>query len=419
MMKKRILKKACSIVLVTALLFSMSACGAGDKKRENTENLPTITLALRSGIYSDVIISCLEEFEQRHGIFCEVLELSEDDLHSMVLSDAANEIGAYDLCMVDGSWMAQYTAEGVLANLSDLQYELDEDIIPATTEVCYSEGDVYLAPYYGNVTVLLYNKALVEDAGYQPEEMDSLEDILAVCQKTKEGHNQGFMYRGDTANNIVVDFLPILLSFGGWVVDEENQPTVDTEEFHQAMEFYLELIATGEAAGKEDLIMAVANRAAAMGIGWPGWYTPTKNSSADYIALTGKAGDADPAYNANVYGIWTIGIPENSQNKEMAAELLSYLMDAEVQRGTVEAGGVPCRYSSLKDPAVLEEFPQYEAVCDALESGVYRPIMEEWSDFYSILGDEMGQIIAGDKEIDQGLADAQARLEEMLAGEDR
>ena len=60
------------------------------------------------------------------------------------------------------------------------------------------------------------------------------------------------------------------------------------------------------------------------------------------------------------------------------------------------------------------EFPQYEVVCKALEGGVYRPVMEEWADFYTILGTEMESIMKGKKSIDQGLADAQQQLEEML-----
>ena len=410
---KQLPRKLISIVLIICMGMSFAAC-AELAPRENNRHLPTMTLALRSGTYADVLVSCLPKFEEEHGIFCEVLELSEDELHNRVLEDAANESGLYDLCMVDGSWTAQYAANDVLADLSDLGYSLDPDIIPATTEICYHNGDVYLAPYYGNVTVLLYNKALIEEAGYQSEEIDSLQDIYDICTKTEAGGNYGFMYRGDTPNNVVVDFLPILLSFGGWVVDEENRPTVDTPAFHQAMDFYLQLIETGTATEKDQVIMAIANKAAAMGIGWPGWYKPEDGSSADYIALSGKASDNDPEHNANVYGIWAIGIPENSQNKELAAELLTYLMDPEVQKKTVPSGGVPCRYSSLQDPKVLESFPQYEAVCDALENGVYRPIMEEWSDFCKILGAEMKEIMDGRKSVDDGLADAQTKLEEML-----
>ena len=177
---------------------------------------------------------------------------------------------------------------------------------------------------------------------------------------------------------------------------------------------YLSLLATGRAAKKDDLVAAIANKSAAMGIGWPGWYTPTRNSSMDYLALTGKDTPASPAYNANIYGIWTVGIPANSTHKDYAVQLLAYLMNADVQKATVAFGGVPCRYSSLRDPDILQKFPQYRVVCDALEGGVYRPVMESWSDFYTILGKELKDIIDGNKSILAGLSDAQAALEEKL-----
>ena len=347
---------------------------------------------------------------------CNVQELSESDLYSGIALDAINADGSYDLCMVDGSWMAEFTENGVLANLSELGYELDDDIIPATTSICYVGDDVYLAPYYGNVTVLMFNKANVEAAGYNADTIDSLEDILAICKQAQADGKKGFIYRGDGQNNLVVDFLPILLSYGGWVIDDNNQPTVNTEEFKNAMNYYLELIATGEAQVKDDLIASVDTGSGTMGIGWPGWYTPTADSAADYIALNGAATDGGEAHNANVYGIWALGIPANSQNQELAAELLTYLMDADVQKSTVASGGVPCRYSSLQDPEVLETYPQYEVVCEALESGVYRPVISEWTQFYTTLGTEMDNIINGVKTVDQGLADAQTQLEELMAG---
>lgn len=316
--------------------------------------------------------------------------------------------------MVDGSWMAEYAAKGILTNLSELGYELDEDIIPATKTICYQNDSLFLAPYYGNVTVLLYNRLMVKEAGYKPEDIKSLEDLLKICRLQKKRHNLGFMYRGDTANNIVVDFLPILLSRGTYVVDQNNNPTVNTEEFAQALYLYKTLIRTGRAAKKDDLIAAIANKSAAAGIGWPGWYTPTRNSSMDYIALTGQYRDDSPSYNANIYGIWTIGIPETSKNKKYAIELLRFLMDKEVQKSTIKIGGVPCRYSSLKDPEILADFPQYEAVCKALEGGVYRPVMEEWSKFYTILGREMKFILEDKKPVKEGLEIAQRDLEDML-----
>lgn len=401
----------CALVAI-ALAATLLSCTKTSARPKSPD--ATLTLALRAGTYADVIKNCLPAFEAEHNVLCTVLELTEEGLHADVAGDSQRKTGAYDLCMVDGSWMAEYTAKGVLANLSELGYALDDDIIPATTAICYKNGGLYLAPYYGNVTVLLYNKLMVKEAGLRPEDIRSIEDIKYVCAFQKKRHNLGFMYRGDTANNLVVDFLPILLSYGGWVVDDNNNPTVDSSAFVKAMYAYLDLIGTGRAAKKDDLIAAVANKSAAMGIGWPGWYTPTRNSSMDYLALTGKYRHEASPRNANIYGIWTVGIPANSTHKDCAVKLLAYLMDKDVQKSTVAQGGVPCRYSSLQDPEILKKFPQYEAVCKALEGGVYRPVMQDWSQFYTILGDEMKQIIDEKKTVIAGLTDAQMRLEAML-----
>ena len=90
-------------------------------------------------------------------------------------------------------------------------------------------------------------------------------------------------------------------------------------------------------------------------------------------------------------------------------------MDPQRQKESVEIGGVPCRYSSLRDKDVLARFPQYEAVGRALESGVYRPVMTQWTSFYTVLGKEMDSIIKKEKSIDQGLNDAQIQIEKMLS----
>lgn len=414
------MKKLLATALTLTMALSMTACGGGNNQSSgdggSDGGTTELSLILRAGTYADVIKECLPAFEEEHNVTCTVQELSESDLYSGIALDAINAEGSYDLCMVDGSWMAEFTENGVLANLSDLGYSLDDDIIPATTSICYVDDDVYLAPYYGNVTVLMFNKANVEAAGYSADTIQSLDDILKICQQAKADGKNGFIYRGDGQNNLVVDFLPILLSYGGWVVDDNDQPTVNTDEFKAAMNCYLELIATGDAEVKDDLIASIDSGAGTMGIGWPGWYTPTADSPADYIALSGAATAGAEAYNSNVYGIWTIGVPANSQNKELAVELLSYLMDPEVQKSTVPSGGVPCRYSSLQDEEVLATYPQYAVVCDALESGVYRPVIAEWTQFYTILGTEMDNIINGMKTLDQGLADAQTQLEELMAG---
>ncbi len=402
-MKKRIL----GIALVLCMMLSVTGCG----EKKHTDKL---VLALRSGTYSEVIKSCLVNFEKEHGITCEVEELSEDDLHSYVLNDSVNRKGSYDLCMVDGSWVSEYIFEGVLADLGELGYSFDDDIIPATTSICVQNGNTYLVPYYGNVTVMMYNKEVAAELGFDENSFNSLEDIKEFCSRSSQAGHGGFVYRGDTENNIVVDFLPILCAFGGWVVDENNNPTVNTQEFADALAFYIELTQTGGALAKDDLIASVEDGNMVTAVGWPGWYDSADSKGSEYMAFPGKATSDSASYNSNIYGIWTLGIPENSTNKELACELLTYLMDKDVQKSTIPAGGVPCRYSSLNDPEVCAKDPHMPVICKALENGIYRPVMQEWPRFYTILGDEMMDIMAGNNSISDGLSIAQGELTTLM-----
>ena len=419
------MKKALSLILALAMSLSLVACGGGKTETPSDSNTPAdntsaeptkMTLILRGGTYAEALKASLPDFEAEHNVKIDVQELSFDDLHTGIALDAVNSTGAYDLCMVDGSWMAEFTENNVLANLSDMGYSFDDDIIPATTTICKVDNNIYLAPFFGNVTVMLYNKQLIADAGYAPENITTFEDLKTIAQKTKDAGKTGFLIRGGSADNIVSDFIPHLLVHGGWVIDENNQPTVDTPEFKAAMQEYLNLYALGGTMDKDDIVAAIDGGTAALGQAWPGWYVPTADTNANYTVIPTKLNDSDTPKNTSMYGVWCIGIPNNAPHKDLALELLKYVMSPEVQLDSIQVGGVPCRTSCLLNKDVLATYPQYETVCAALQTGVYRPVIAEWTQFTSILGTEMDNIIQGTKTIDKGLADAQTQLVELMNG---
>lgn len=419
------MKKLLALILTLAMALSLAACGGNGSGSEDggsnagsdsgSGEATKMTLILRAGAYGDALKAGLADFEAEHNVEIEVQELSFDDLHTGIALDAVNSTGAYDLCMVDGSWMAEFTENGVLANLSAMGYSFDDDIIQATTDICMVGDDIYLAPFFGNVTVMMYNKQLIADAGYAPEDITTFEDMRDIAQKTHDAGKTGFLIRGGSADNIVSDFIPHLLVHGGWVVDENNQPTVNTDEFKAAMQEYLDLYALGGTMDKDDIVAAIDGGTAALGQAWPGWYVPSADTAASYTVIPTKLNDADTEKNTSMYGVWCIGIPNNAPHKDLALALLQHVMSAEVQLASIDVGGVPCRYSCLLDDDVLSTYPQYETVCAALESGVYRPVIAEWTQFTNILGTEMDNIIQGTKTIDQGLADAQSQLEDLMA----
>ena len=403
----RSLKKILSVFIASVLvLATLTGCGEEQKADK-------LVLAVRSGTYAEVIKMCLPGFEEKYGITCEIVEFSEDDLHWEILHDSLNSKGSYDIIMADSSWVSELLAEGVLADLGALGYTLDADIIPATTDICIQNAKMYLVPYYGNVTVMLYNRTVAESLGYNVEAFESLDDISSLCRASSAAGYGGFVARGDTANNVVVDFLPVLRAFGGWVVDSSGKPTVNTPEFKAALKYYMDLLKTGRLLPKDQLISSIESGSQVLAVGWPGWYM-TDAVNSDYCAFPGMVKSGDESFNSNIYGIWTLGIPSNCRYKSSAVQLLQYLMDPEVQKSTIEYGGVPCRYSCLTDPEIVASNPHLEVICAALENGIYRPSTRKWPEFYAILGARMTQILNGELTVEDGLVLAQEELEALM-----
>jgi multiple sugar transport system substrate-binding protein len=430
------MKRLMATGLAAAMAVSLAACG-GSSSGSSSESAGTsaasatsagtsgaaasgekvkMTLALRGGTYGDVIKQCLPKFEEENNCDIEVLELEFDDLHSKIALDAQNSTGAYDLVMVDGSWMAEFTENEVLTNLSDEGYSFDDDIIPGTTDICKdADGNIYLAPYFGNVTVLLYNKDLVKAAGYTGEnDITSWDDVMKIAQSAKDSGKNGYIVRGGNPDSILSDFIPVMLANGAWVVDDNNKPTVDTPEMKQALTQYKELAATGQSMEKDDIVAQIDNGDGALAVGWPGWYSPTTDSAGSYCVIPSKLTADGQEVNTSLYGTWCIGVPQNAPNKDLGVKLLEYLMDKDVQLSTVDAGGVPCRYSCLKDEEVLKNHPTLSIVCDALEKGVYRPVISQWNDFTTTFGTEIDNYMQGTESLDDALKNAQSQLEILM-----
>ena len=431
------LKKILSVGLAAAMTISLAACGssgsaekassaassaaassaaassASDAGSADGEGVK-LTLAARGGTYSEVLKAAIPAFEEKTGCTVELLELEGDDLHSKLALDAPNKEGAYDLAMVDGSWVAEFTENNIAANLSELGYSYDDDLIPATYETLTVDGDAYFAPFFGNVTVMMYNKELVEAAGYKAEDITSWEDVMAIAQKTNEAGKNGFVTRGGGADPVLTDFLPVLFAHGGTLVDENNQPTVDNDVFKEALQQYIDLANLGQTMEKDDMVANVENGDGALATIWPGWYAPEADSAADYIVAPTKLTKDGEDQNTSVLGVWELAVMNNSTHKELAEQLLEYIMDPEVQMASVEAGGVPCRVSVLEDADVLAAHPQYEIIEKALESGASRPVITQWNEFCETLGTELDNIIKGTESMDDGLANAQSDLEMIM-----
>ena len=373
------------------------------------EDPQTLTLILRAGTYAEVLKQAIPAFEEANNCKIEFSEETFDDLHTKIALDAVNAEGAYDVLMLDGTWMTEFTENGVLANLSEMGYTFDDDIIPATTAAGVdAEGNIYMLPYYGNVTIFMYNKDLIDkyNEGNVPATWNG---VLELAQKMKADGVDGYILRQGAGDPNVTDFLPVLKAFGGWVLNDDfTAVTLNTPEAKAALEFYIDLYKAGNLLDKDNMVAAVNNGSAAMAVGWPGW------GATNYTVIPTKVSDDSEEQYTSIYGCWFLGMAENSAHKDLALKFLEYAMDPEVQLATVPNGGVPCRESCLLADSSLEVKPNLAVVYGALSTGTYRPAVGFYTDLVNTFGPYLDSAVMGTMSVDDALAQGQAACEVLV-----
>ena len=370
-----------------------------------------LTLAVLSGPWAEAIKAELPVFEEANLAVCTVRELSGDELH-----DALAQGGdGYDLVMVHSANMPEFRDAGVLANLSALGYKADEDIVPAVTEICSDGAAVILAPWYANASVLLCNKNSLLASGSSVDQLQSLESLLAVCKAAKKRGEIGFAYHESFQDRITLDFLPVLRSFDGWFLDYEGKPSIYTKKFQDAVNFFLDLTATGKSVPNGEFVSAIDDGKAAVGFIRSDAYALSAKSAATYAYFPGAATRGGEPHSAGTCTVWGWGVPVHSQNPELAERLLEYLVNPNIERKALSSGLSPCRYSILQDEEIRKEYPHYGKLCAALENSRYVPAVTQWPQMCDILGEELWKVMAGRKKVTECLEDAQSRIESLLS----
>ena len=390
--------------VIMSLLLALCICSVSFAQEPET-----LTLLLRAGTYGEVIKALIPEFEAAHNCKIEFSEETFDDLHTKISMDAINAEGTYDVIVVDGSWKAEFIDNDILADLTELGYAYDEDIIPATLPAGVGpDGHAYLIPFFGNVTVFMYNQDLIDkyNNGVVPT---NWADVLTLAQTMKADGVDGYLLRAGAGDSNVSDFLPVLKSFGAWVMnDDYSEITINTPEAKAALQMYIDLYKAGNMLDKDNIVAAINSGSAAMGVGWPGW------GADHYTTLPTRASADAEAQNSSIYGCWFIGMAANSTHKDLALEFLKEVTSAEFQQSTVEIGGVPCRESCLLNEDSLKINPNLEVVYNSLAVGTYRPFVTFWSEFYTTFGPYIEAAVMGQMTVDEAMEAAQAACSALL-----
>jgi multiple sugar transport system substrate-binding protein len=423
-MDKRIL------YLVAAALLFCAALIAAEGGQEKAARV-TLTVAGRDGAYGDAMQLAADQYSSRNpNVSFEILKLNGASLLEKTVVELSSGTGIYDLIMIDDPNAPRMMRAGWLANLDELYRShgatLDKDLIANVVKLGrqpYSDsGTLYALPHVGNVELFAYRKDLLDKYGYR--ELAKWDQVLQAAQKIAAGEPgvTPILFRGTKGNPIVSGFLPIYWAFGAEILDNDR-PAFTSPQARNALDFFLRLaqyapegVSMYQSAQVRDALYA-GTGAIAIEV-WPGWIggleNPEQSKVVGKVRVTTHPGEVEPS--SSLIGVWLLGIPADSKQKDAAFDYLTFITSAEIQTLIARQTGIPpTRESVHKIQELVQKYPWYPPELDGLLGGVARPRTDYWSEIEANLGTNLQLALIGDMSAGQALQATQERVQEIVS----
>ena len=327
-----------------------------------------------------------------------------------------------DVVGLDGAWVNDLAKQGAIAAMDDLMSSSGFDASEVAA-IIQLDGNSYMFPVASFVYPVFVNLDMLEAAGVDGMPGSRTEFVEAARKLTDESKNQyGWVLplNLQAPNGVQNDVMSWVWASGKSMLkdgqpDLVNEDVVGTFEYIGAM-FDEGLISPGAFAKKEqDKVEEFVNGRVGMMIDSLAHINLIRERNPDLnFGITAlPAVDGYDGARGLPYASWGIGISENSENKEEAFKLVSYLMSAEVNSKLVSiANAFPGNVNV--EPDFLASDKLFGTAFEIFQSGylanefVGLPVAEE---LMRQLGIELQRMLQGDQTASEAAAKAQAKWE--------
>lgn len=326
-------------LVITALALTGCAGAGGDQPAGGDV---TLTLATVNNPQMKDMEELKGEFEKDNpGITVNFVQMEEGDLRAAVTADVASGAGQYDIVTVGAYEVPQWGAQGWLTDLTDVladdaEYDVD-DILPPVRAALSVDGRQYAVPFYGESSILMYNKELFDEAGLEMPNEPTWQEVAEFAAALKTDDRAGICLRGKPGwGDLFAPLTTVVQTFGGNWYDSEWNAQVDSPEFTEAVQFYVDLLAESGQADPvsfsfTECLNALSSGKAAM------WYDASVAASIledpNSSEVAGKMGYAHaPVYKTEESGwlwSWNLAVPQTTKNADAAIAFVKWATSKE------------------------------------------------------------------------------------------
>lgn len=385
------------------------------------------------------------EWENETGHKLNWVVLEENVLRQRVTTDIATKSGQFDIMTIGGYEAPIWGKAGWLVALDDLgeDYDYDDLIDPVRAGVTV-DGKLYAVPFYAESSFTLYRKDLFDEAGLTMPDAPTYDEIkefaIKLTDKSKEQY--GLCLRGKPGWGENMAYVGTLINtFGGRWFDEEWKPQINSDEWKQAINFYVDLMKevgppgiTSNGFNENQALFSTGHCAmwidATSAAGRI--YDPSQSQVADKVAFTKAPVEVTPNGSAWAWS-WNLAIPASSQKEEAAKSFLKWAtskqyIDLVGEKESWVAVPPGTRKSTYANEKYKDAAPFAETVLQAIESadptqptkdpvpytGIQFVAIPEFQAIGTIVGQAVSSAVAGQQSVGAALDNAQRQTEQIM-----
>ncbi|WP_370244963.1 sugar ABC transporter substrate-binding protein [Salipiger sp.] len=415
----------------------MGACAIG--ALATAASAETITVATVNNGDMIRMQGLMDEFNAEYpDIEVEWVTLEENVLRQRVTQDVAAKGGQFDVMTIGTYEVPIWGAQGWLVSLNDLPAEWDaDDILPAIRGGLTVDGELYAAPFYGESSMVMYRKDLMDAAGMEMPEAPTWDDIAAAAEAMTDTDNEiyGICLRGKAGWGENMAFLTAMSnSFGARWFDENWTPQFDSEAWANTINTYMDLMTNYGPPGastngfNENLSLFQQGKCGM-------WIdatvaasfvtNPNDSTVADQVGFA-LAPDNGLGKRGNWLWAWSLGIPAGTDAEDAAKTFVAWATSKEYTQLVAEKEGwanvPPGTRTSLYENEEYQKVPFAEMTLNSINeadpnqptvdpvpyTGVQFVAIPEFAGIGTQVGQEFSAALAGQQSVEQALENAQA-----------
>ncbi len=230
-----------------------------------------------------------------------------------------------DVISMDIIWLTEFASKGLIIPLTAIQKEIQQraSAYVWVADECQYKGQWYGAPERADVGVFYYHKNLT------PKPPDNWPALLTQASQVRGKNLDGFVWQGAQEEGLVCDFVEVLASYGGSILDQRNPQKV-TLDNAQAIAALTTMMNWHAISPKDistyDEEAAMVRWKNGLAVFMRNWYNAISQVKDDPSARFTPIPRGDMSTSSSCTGGWLLGVNAATQNPDLAQRLITYLL---------------------------------------------------------------------------------------------